>query len=341
MKKLCLILVGLLIASAAALHLGYDAANDQLTDLTMEGYTRRDGDGTLREVHSLADFGWAYASPSGNFLLLAEFQNEAFPTVADLRLLDAAGDEVWSKGNRGFASAVLADDGRTALIEYFGEGPQAPAVVSLLDPSGELVMEIEARPLGECRFSADGKLLAVNIAGVELAVFETTSGEQIASLPSGLVFTLGPEASFVLWAEADRVIRHQLGERSTLFIETGVEVPRWFSNPEADGDFALAGMDDVFCLCDGVEYYAELPEGHSIASLDASADHRILALGSYLLGEDEGAVWLLDEELVVVRSWTLYQEDLGGPWPQVLLTPERLWVKTAAGLTSFDREEER
>lgn len=338
-KRSVLLTLGLLVCAVSALHLGYDAVAGQLTDLTAEGYTRRDETGGLRAAHSLVEHGWVYASPTGEYLLIAEFHSETFPTVADLRLLDARGDVIWSKRNQGFASAVVSNDGRVAMVEFFGTSPIAPAKLTLLDPAGSAVTERDIQPLGAYRFSVDGALFAVNIAGEELAVLETARGEQIGSLPSSQTFVLGPGGAFVLLAEAGQVLRHDLADNSVTTIETGVAIPRWFSEPLPDGGFALAGMNDVFTLHEGVTRYARLPEGHSIASLDVTGDFSVLALGSYIPRSPEGAVWLLDGGLNIIESHIVEEERLGGPWPQVLLTPDRLWIKTNEGLTSFAREE--
>ncbi|MCD4733909.1 hypothetical protein K8R78_06690 [bacterium] len=338
MKSTIILLVTLLSMMAVALHLGYDPDSGQLTDLTEDGYTRHTTDGTLKAVISLPEHGWVYASPSGNYLLLAKFHLEMFPLVADLRFLDSKGNEVWSKQGYPFASARLSDDGKVATVEFLGTGPQSVAELTLLDANGATITTRSIHPLGEYHFSPDGSFFAYNVPGDGLVVLNAETGKDLVSLPSTQVFALTSER--VISAQSNSITLHDLADGEELTIETGVNIPR-FVIPSGNA-FVVAGRDDLFVVSpdDLTERYTHLSEGYSIASLDATGDFSLIAIGTYTR-EGSGAIWLYDGELNQLEEVLLPESRLGGPTPQVVLSDGgRFWVKTPDEVLTLEREVE-
>ncbi|MBD3399646.1 MAG: hypothetical protein GF399_04875 [Candidatus Coatesbacteria bacterium] len=337
MKRIPILLLAVLCTAASALHLGYDAANGMLTDLSAEGYRRLALDGTTLAADSLVEDAWVYTSPSGNYLLLAEFHEAAPETRADLRLLDAAGDELWSHSEVPFASARLADDGRVALVEFRGGNPGSPARLTLLDPAGAVVGDLEVQPLGQSDFSTDGSLFLANVPGRELAVYDAVTAELRTTLPTSQVFAA--DGDYVLVAEKNTALLYERTTGRQVRFDTGVELPR---HAELDGEgFVVAGMDDVYLFRNGRSRYAAVAAGYSLASLDTAAGLTTIALGGYRLHSEGGALWLFDGELNLTTRIELDDEGLGGPLPQVVLTPEELWVKFDDELRSYPREVNR
>jgi hypothetical protein len=337
MKRIPILLLAVLCTAAAALHLGYDAANGVLTDLSAEGYRRLDLAGTNLAAESLVEDAWVYASPSGNYLLLAEFHEAAPETFADLRLLDAAGGVVWSRSEVPFASARLSDDGRVALVEFRGGNPGSPANLTLLDPAGAEVGDFEVQPLGQSDFSTDGSLFLANVPGRELAVYDAATAELRTTLPTSQVFAADGE--YVLVVEKNAAVLRELATGNEVRFDTEVALPRY---AELDGEgFVVAGMDDVYLFRNGRSRYAAVAAGYSLASLDSDAGLTTIALGGYRLHSEGGALWLFDDELNLTTRIELDDDGLGGPLPQVVLTPAELWVKLDGELRTYPREVNR
>lgn len=318
------------------LNLSYDRDSGGLTLVSDEAVVLADQTGSVLTTLQLSDGEYAYSSPSGNFILIARFHLDEFPLVADIRMMDRSGGELWSKSGVSFASARVSDGGEVMTVAFLGEGPQAPAVVTLLNPEGDPVASWDFPRLGEARFSKDGNVFVFNVPQESLLAVSTTTGQEIAQLASNQVFAPSGDGSLIVSATTDQASCHFLDDGRTLFYETGVELPRYILISDDAQLVLIAGKDELAVLPaeGGSPVYCRLPqEGFSISSIDANEDFSLIAVGAHHQRE-LGAVWLYDGTLKLVGERFITMAKGGADTPQVALLPDGdAWVRTPQGIS--------
>jgi hypothetical protein len=310
----------------------YNAEVGYFTITSTENVMQINSDGDILNEVNLRDKEYAFTSPSGNYILVAQYKANTLPVVADITMLDSSGKELWRVDDTVFASAIMSNTGEVLAVAFYGEGPQAEVKATLYSNTGVVIKDFSFPNIGEAIFSENGEVLGVNVPTDEIKVIKTETGEIIGGVNTSQVFTISNDGSMLVSANNNTITSYNTADGSVFYHNISVNIPRLLKMDAEKQLVLVTGKDDISILDleNGDELYTKLPDdGFSIASCDVSDDFSKIVIGAYGKNE-QGGVWSFDEGLELNGKYTFDMKKHSANEPDVLLTPdERVWLRTS------------
>ncbi|MGQ9705640.1 MAG: hypothetical protein ACUVWP_01375 [bacterium] len=317
------------------LKLAHNDETGELTIISTSQVLRINEMGEIITTINLFVNEYAYTSSNGRFILIAHFHKDKFPLVADLRFINSLGEIIWTKNNETFSSARVGNLGDVLTVAFLGEGPQAPAVITLFDSNGSEIGSWNIEHLGESLFSDNGKVVAINSFNEDILVFLTDTAIEIAQIPSTPLFTLSSDGSMLLSASNDDITCYSLKDANFTTIQSGIDIPRFILIGNDNSHILVAEKDDLSLLSLEKNYskHIKIPNiNYSITSVDVNSDLSLIAVGASDL-KGSGSIWIFDSNLKLVGSENISIGKNTGNIPQVALFPDgRVIALTSEGI---------
>ena len=273
-----------------------------------------------------------FLSEGGAYAAVFTYSADVFPIKSAIAVYDCLGNLAYSLSDVVATGGCLSETGSLLSVGYLGEGPQAPAELSLFSAEGILVISWRLPTFKEAYFSSDGSQLLILSPTEGSLVYNALNGDLVATLPAA---TLGAiDQGYIYLVSKDRLLVYQDGNL-VADASSGIDFPRELAFEPGKSGLIIAGKDRLVAVDDGQLSWT-LPEASfSITSLSTTTDLQKIAVGA-TDRQGNGLIYLLDGSLNPIKTISVTLTKESGKIPRVAIADSgTIWVNTGDQLVKF------